>query len=275
MTDKNIEYELFVKEVYETIINNEGYKNLTVDHNVRINGKSGCYHQIDVYWELRIAGEIKRFAIECKNYSKTIQISKVRDFFGVIHDIGDIKGIMVTKKGFQSGAKSFADFYGISLKEIRKPKKNDWDGKVRKTQFKIILQDIKIKDVKLNLDESWLINNMNPFKKSEIKIPSDVNEKVVIYKEDGSKDFDLREMEERIPRQANKAYGLKYEFDFSSKLRFVDTSIGKVKVYNIVVNYDENPISTELTIDAFAVTDAIFKDAQSGEIKFIRKNKLS
>lgn len=271
--DKNTEYELFVKEVYESIINNEGYKNLVVKHDIKIEGKSGCKHQIDVYWELKVAGEVERFAIECKNYSKTIQISKVRDFFGVIYDIGNIKGVMVTKKGFQSGAKLFADFHKISLKEIRKPKADDWNGRLRKMQVNITHQEIKIKDIKLDFDENWLAKKFNGFNKAEIKLLSSLNEEIVLYKEDGSKDFNFREMEERIPRKTERGKDLRYEFDFSAEHRFIDTSIGRLKVHNVIIVYDETPISTDLTIDALMVTDAIFKDVQSGEMKFIRKKK--
>jgi hypothetical protein len=34
-----------------------------------------------------------QFAIECKNYSKEVSVGRVRDFFGVIHDVGNVKGI--------------------------------------------------------------------------------------------------------------------------------------------------------------------------------------
>ncbi|MBO7588198.1 MAG: restriction endonuclease [Bacteroidaceae bacterium] len=63
-----------------------------------------------------------RVAIECKNYSYGVSIGKVRDFYGVISDLGNVKGIMVTTVGYQKGAQQFADFYGISLKELRAPR---------------------------------------------------------------------------------------------------------------------------------------------------------
>ena len=63
-----------------------------------------------------------RVAIECKNYSYGVSIGKVRDFYGVISDLEDVKGIMVTTVGYQKGAKKFADYYGISLKELRAPR---------------------------------------------------------------------------------------------------------------------------------------------------------
>jgi hypothetical protein len=93
-----------------------------VQHNVKLRGKSGLNHQIDVYWEYEKNGEEHRVAIECKNYSYGVSIGKVRDFYGVISDLDNVKGIMVTTVGYQKGAKQFADHYGISLKELRAPR---------------------------------------------------------------------------------------------------------------------------------------------------------
>ena len=118
----NIEYEKFTREVCERLALFKGLPSKSVQHNVKLKGKSGYEHQIDVYWEYDKDGIVHRVAIECKNYSYGVSIGKVRDFYGVISDLENVKGIMVTTVGYQKGAKQFADFYGISLKELRAPK---------------------------------------------------------------------------------------------------------------------------------------------------------
>lgn len=50
-------------------------------HNVKLIGKSGQKHQIDVYWEYQYDNTIFKITIECKNYNHTVSICKVRDFF--------------------------------------------------------------------------------------------------------------------------------------------------------------------------------------------------
>ena len=52
----NIEYEKFAQEIYNEILKNLYVKNIEVMHNVKLIGKSGQKHQIDVYWEYKIAG---------------------------------------------------------------------------------------------------------------------------------------------------------------------------------------------------------------------------
>jgi hypothetical protein len=120
--NSNIGYELFAKEVYEMLATYNGLESSSVQHNVKIKGKSGQEHQVDVYWEYEKDGAVHRVAIECKNYSYGVSIGKVRDFYGVISDLENVKGIMVTTVGYQKGAKQYADYYGISLQELRAPK---------------------------------------------------------------------------------------------------------------------------------------------------------
>lgn len=115
--NQNTEYEKLVQDIYQTLHKSE-FNTIKVEHNKKVAGKSGCHHQIDVYWEFEMVGEIHRVVIECKNYSSEVSIGNIRDFFGVTYDIGNVKGIFITKIGYQSGAKQFADYYNISLKRL-------------------------------------------------------------------------------------------------------------------------------------------------------------
>lgn len=126
----NIEFELFAQRVYQKLLNSELIKPITVKHNVKLVGKSGCEHQIDVYWEYEVKGTIHKVVIECKNYNSTVPIGKVRDFFGVLYDLDGASGIMVSSKGFQTGAKKFAKHYGISLQSLRAPERNEPIGSI-------------------------------------------------------------------------------------------------------------------------------------------------
>jgi len=121
----NTEYEKFTREVCERLALYNGLRSTSVQHNVKLKGKSGQEHQIDVYWVYEKDGKAHRVAIECKNYSYGVSIGKVRDFYGVISDLENVKGIMVTTVGYQKGAKQFADYYGISLKELRAPREGE------------------------------------------------------------------------------------------------------------------------------------------------------
>lgn len=119
--NKNIEYEQFAQKVFAGLSSQKRVKTIKLQHNVKLSGNSGTRHQIDVYWEYEKDGQLHKVAIECKNYSKNVPIGKVRDFYGVIDDIDGLQGIMITRKGFQDGAKKYAASKNIHLKELRAP----------------------------------------------------------------------------------------------------------------------------------------------------------
>lgn len=121
------DYEHFVQRVYQTILAAEGKDTIKVEHDVRLEGVSGQKHQIDVYWEYKQGGITYYTAIECKFYKNPIEIGKVRDFYGVLADIPNLRGIMATARGYESGALRFARSKGIELQVIRAPEKSDYE----------------------------------------------------------------------------------------------------------------------------------------------------
>ena len=60
--NQNVEYEKFTQEIYQELSNARGITT-NVEHNVKLIGKSGQKHQIDVYWEYKIAGVQYKVAI--------------------------------------------------------------------------------------------------------------------------------------------------------------------------------------------------------------------
>jgi len=128
--NQNTEYERFTQEIYQQLVNTDVVKATKVLHDVKLEGRSGQKHQIDVYWEYEKDGAMNRVAIECKNYDSNVSIGKVRDFLSVLQDLENVRGIMVTSKGYQKGAKKFAEFYGISLKKLRRPEWNESIGSI-------------------------------------------------------------------------------------------------------------------------------------------------
>lgn len=136
--------------MYQELVAADVVKTTNVQHNVKLRGKSGQEHQIDVYWEYEIAGVIHRVAIEGKNYKRKISIGAVRDFYGVLSDLNNVAGIMVTKIGYQEGAKEFAAHFGISLKELRRP--NQDEGIIGTVEINI---NIAKRQCLYSVDEYW------------------------------------------------------------------------------------------------------------------------
>ena len=125
-------YEKFVQSIYQALHNQSGFTNVRVEQNkTDLKGRSGCCHQLDVYWEFEIAGQIYQTAIECKAFDKNVPIGRVRDFYGVLADVPKLNGIMVSLVGFQAGAQKYAEHFGIELREVRPPTVADFDGRIK------------------------------------------------------------------------------------------------------------------------------------------------
>ena len=97
----DVDYEVLVQNVHKSIMLNEGVSHIEVAHNKKILGRSGQYHQIDVYWKFSLANKEYQTAIECRRYKNKISIGKIRDFNSVLEDIGNINGTMITTSGEQ------------------------------------------------------------------------------------------------------------------------------------------------------------------------------
>ncbi|MNC08853.1 Restriction endonuclease [compost metagenome] len=111
------EFEGFVHYVYESIIRLED-RNTIISKNAVIIGRSGVKHEFDVFYEFTKANALHKVAIECKDYNVPISKGKVTEFHGKINDVNNVTGVMVTKVGYQSGAKDYAEHYGISILTI-------------------------------------------------------------------------------------------------------------------------------------------------------------
>lgn len=115
MSNPNTEYEKLVANILQGMLEFDGFENLKVEHDVKITGKSGATHQIDVFWEFKAAGTTYRTCVECKNYKSAVKKSHVASFAEVLRDIGNANGIIATTNSFQKGAKLLASENNIRL----------------------------------------------------------------------------------------------------------------------------------------------------------------
>ncbi len=269
--NNNTEYEKFTQEIYQTLINVQGIDTIDVKHNVKLVGKSGQKHQIDVYWEYEIADVKHKVAIECKNYNSEVSIGKVRDFYSVLSDLTNVNGIMVTKVGYQSGAKKFADYYGINLKELRFPNEKDWEGRIKTIvfQMKMVLPNIKQR-IPL-FDNEWIKENVRFPENGQMTFTlQGMADEIKIFDEHGKVITNFYELDKKIPHKWDAATGLEHTYTFDNA--YIDvTPIGRVKIKGIKYVYDVNTGTEEFSIDALETTKAILKDALTGEIKFFDK----
>ncbi len=159
-----------MQAIYQTLHDEDAFQNIKVEHNkTGLVGKSGCSHQIDVYWEFEVAGNIYRTAIECKAYASNVSIGKIRDFYGVLTDIPNLNGIFISLEGFQAGAKKYAEHYGIKLKELRAPKDSDMEGRIQSVHIRYHIVMAQIVKMKPKINDAFLITLGKDVKSGDMK----------------------------------------------------------------------------------------------------------
>ena len=274
--NQNTEYEKFAQEVYQGLINADGVKTIDVKHNVKLVGKSGQEHQIDVYWEYEYAGVKHKVAIECKNYNRAVPIGKVRDFYGVLSDLNNVAGIMVTKIGYQDGAKKYADTYGIDLKELRSPNEQDWEGRVKTIVLQMTMVLPKIKQCIPLLDTDWIKANIEFSKEGpknyQLQLQG-MSDELIVYDENGRPITNFHELDSKLPcLDQEVTEDLEHIYTFDNGYMDFDP-LGRLKINGVKYVYDViRQEMSPITIDAQRMVKAILKDALSGDIKFIRRN---
>lgn len=274
----NTEFEHFTQRVFQKLDSNNVIKPSRVQHNVKIKGKSGCEHQIDVYWEYEKDGISHRVAIECKNYKTHVPIGKVRDFFGVLQDLDNVSGIMVSSKGYQEGAKKFASFHGISLKELRAPGWNEVFGSIT------ITTHLDCRHCLFAIDEGWADQNhfsiqryrerlsMLYTSKSDYwlkanHLPIETRDNI-IRDSDGNALYSMEELERQLPENPNPGSSFVFQLDDA----WLDSRYwGAVKISEVKYEYESNEQETTLNLAADDFVEAILDDAISGKTDYVPK----
>ena len=274
----NTAFEQFTQHVYQKLVNNDVLKPTTVQHNVKLKGRSGCEHQIDVYWEYEIAGNLHRVAIECKNYDSLVPVGKVRDFHGVLSDLNNVNGIMVSKRGFQEGAKKFAGEHGISLKELRKPAWNESFGAIHfSTQIDIrhtlfLFDDDWVAERHFNLDKlrrfyaEFQYEKAN-YWKSATHLPIDMKDHF-IRNSKGEKISSIEKLEKQLPENPEPGEEIVFPFEdgWVESIRW-----GAVKIQEVKFAYESEVQETTLNLAADDFVEAILEDALGGNLEYVSK----
>lgn len=124
-------YEKLAAIVYKVLEHDS-----VVIHDLRLSGVGkNTKHQIDVVIEK--SNMKKRVLIECKDYSTTVGISVIRDFYGAVHQLKPDEAIVVTTHGFTREAINFAEDENIKLVVLREFDDSDWEGRIKEIHLSI------------------------------------------------------------------------------------------------------------------------------------------
>ncbi|AFL52464.1 hypothetical protein USDA257_c39200 [Sinorhizobium fredii USDA 257] len=258
------EYEKLARDIYERIIRAEGVETIEVEHNKIVTGKSGCNHQIDVYWEFRIAGKTYRTAIECKAFSSEVSIGRIRDFYGVLVDVNNLSGLFVTKVGFQSGARRFAEHYGITLKELREPTATDWSGRAKDIHLKCHVVQVDIVEFAPRVSQAFL-DTLPP---EGIGLSGGImTDEQIVFDASGAPVASLEDLRQRLPSSNETLKGQQHYFKFPGHILRIEGY--DLPLDGIDIVYDVNIETEEVISRGEEIVQAIIKDALDGDLTVV------
>ena len=145
-------YEDLAEQVFKRLLAAQGGLVANVQRDVDVQGHS-TKHQLDVAFEF-VAGSVPyRTIVQCKDWSSLVKQEQVLSFNSVLADIpGQPRGIIVSRSGFQEGARRVAEHHGIKLYELRAPLDEDWHGLLREATIHMHIREPRFADFRPVLD---------------------------------------------------------------------------------------------------------------------------
>jgi len=156
-----IPYEALTKWIIEQISLESGVHTTKIEHDVDLQGRDAV-HQIDVLWEFEVGGFKYTTVIQAKDWAtQKVDQGKLLQFKCILADLpNQPRGLVVARKGFQSGAIEFAQKNGILIYELREPTEADWNGRMRIFNIKANVYMPHFTDIKLIQDTDWNIQEL-------------------------------------------------------------------------------------------------------------------
>lgn len=158
MSEKNTgkPYEVFTQRIFQEILHQTSVKNVIVEHNVILKGKT-TDHQIDVYWKFETGAIVYETIVQAKDWGQPVDQGELLLFKAILDDLpNQPRGVFVTKTGYQSGAKEVAEKNGILLYELREMTDADWEGCIKVIEVQMLIQSPNTNIANLILDNDWL-----------------------------------------------------------------------------------------------------------------------
>lgn len=106
------DFEEYVRQIYSILLNMKD-EGILVTRNATLRGNNGHKCKIDVYYEFWRAGIRHRVIIECKDWGSPVDQDKIHALESKVRHNPGVIGVIISRSGYQSGAKDFAEQQGI------------------------------------------------------------------------------------------------------------------------------------------------------------------
>lgn len=267
MKNTGISYETLTKYIFQEILEQDQVKTIQVQHDVTIQGKT-ILHQIDVYWEFEVGGIKYITIVQAKDWQYPVNQGELLKFKGILDDLpGQPKGIFVTRTGYQSGAKEFAERNGIILYELREPTQEDWEGRVKTIIIDLIAFVSNSSNTKPAPDNEWIKKerqSLNISDKELIKIQiSGLTNEIKLYNEQGIEIGTIEDIVKSFyPSNYQEIQPIDkcYEFPNPTFIKTGNSIFPRIKLKGIKSTISVSKIATQIRINGEEIVGFILKN---------------
>ena len=117
------EFEILTTELFSRLSKDREFE--SVEHNIWLDGHDGK-RQIDVLLSGKVGPFDVKTIIECKDFSKNVNITEIDALHSKMMDVNAHKAVLVARKGFSKKAINKAKRLGISLCTAHSASKERW-----------------------------------------------------------------------------------------------------------------------------------------------------
>lgn len=261
-------YEALTQQVFQRLLAQTGGICTKVERDVVLVGK-GTRHQVDVTFEF-VAGPVRyRTIVQCKDWASAVKQEQVLAFREVLNDIpGQPRGIIVSRSGFQEGARRLAQHHGVVLYELREPRGDDWNGLIRTTNVKFFVESPQF-EVRLIPDQAWI-------REEGICLGVAPGTRVTVEPSSGTlvtdsgDTYDLRSgLAKYIPSESGESVRIQHRFDERVFLNAVGCPIPRLLLAGVDVTITLHMYEREIQASVDHLIAYCFRDVLGGTVQFL------
>jgi hypothetical protein len=204
--------------------------------------------------------------------ASAVKKEQVLAFKATLEDLpGQPRGIVVSRKGFQEGAREFAAGHGILLYELREPEDRDWDGYVREVHLHMEVHAPVVHAFRLVLDSEWA-----RIEKARLGLPAEpipvefraTLGQTLFLEEDGSVFANAGDLVEGYAPGAEKRVAVEHRFDRPIYMTISHPILKRIRVVGFDVDIEDAIAMRQVVrIDANELVAFILKNVADGSFR--------
>ena len=269
MTNDGKAYEALTEQVFTRLLA-QSKLCAKVERDVVIVGKSTS-HQIDVTFEFLAGTMAYRTIVQCKDWSTPVKQEQVLAFHDVLCDIpGQPRGIMISRSGYQEGARRVAAHHGIKLYELRPPRDEDWDGLIRSVRITGTIYTPRFENVRFCFDEAWAKSELKRLGIPKLDFDFTLHSGFDRLPLESGGTCDLNAiLNQRTPSHECDSTAVHHDFEEAVMIELPNAPIPRLRVTGVDAEISVRKTEHVVSVSIDHMIAHCFRDVLTGEVRFL------